>query len=95
MLGLQKRYYKSILVKVFQRYKFAVKKNSRPFGFEATFYVVVHGRILAKIQKFKTDKLWAPTTPQPLDHNESLVPVLKALIYICLGKNYPRQWHHF
>lgn len=74
---------------------FAVKKNSRPFWFEATFYVVVHGRILAKIQKFKTDKLWAPTTPQPLDHNESLVPVLKALIYICLGKNYPRQWHHF
>ena len=68
--GFSKRYHKSILVKVYQSYrgaKLAVKKKLRHFGFEATFYVVVHGRILAKIQKFKTDKIWAPIIPLPLD----------------------------
>ena len=28
-------------------------------------------------------KLWAPIVPRPLDQNECLVPLLKALIPIC------------
>ena len=53
-----------ILVKGFQTYKtsnLAIKKSARHFGFEATFYIVVHGRILAKINKAKVNGLWAPT----------------------------------
>ena len=70
-----------------QRYglsKLAVKKYSRPLGFEATFYIVVHGRILAKIQVLKVQELWAPTAPLPLNQNECLVPHLKDLIHIFL-----------
>ena len=63
--------------------KLAVKKNSRPFGFEATFYVVVHGRILAKIKVLKVHKLWALTAPIPLAQNECLVLHLKDPIHIC------------
>ena len=40
----------SILVKGFLSYKLtklAIKKELRHFGFEATLYLVVHGRILA------------------------------------------------
>ena len=59
------------------------KKISRPFGFEATFYVVVHGRILAKIKVLKAHKLWAPTASIPLAQNECLVPHLKDPIHIC------------
>ena len=78
--GFSKRYHKSILVKVYQSYKgakLAVKKKLRHFGFEATFYVVVHGRILAKIHEFKVDKLWAPTALLPLDIKKPKVPHLK------------------
>ena len=60
-----------------QAIKVGVQENSRPFGFEATFYVVVHGRILAKIRKFKVDKLWAPTARLPLDIKRPKVPHLK------------------
>ena len=34
-------------------HKAGSQKKPRPFGFEATFYVVVHGRILAKIRELK------------------------------------------
>ena len=44
-----------------------------------SLYVVVHGRILAKIRKFKNDQLWAPAALQPPDQNECLVPLLKDL----------------
>ena len=53
------------------------KKNLRHFGFEATFYVVVHGRILTRIHEFKVDKLWAPTALLPLDIKKPKVPHLK------------------
>ena len=46
------------------------KKKPRPFGFEATFYVLVHGRILAKIKNVKVDELWAHTILQPVEQNE-------------------------
>ena len=52
----QMRYYTLLNVLLLQSYgpsKLAVKKKSRPFGFEATFYVVVHWRILAKIRELK------------------------------------------
>ena len=62
----------------------AVKKIAKPFGFEATFYVVGHGRILAKIKKVKVDELWAHTILQPVDQNECLIPHLKDLIRIYL-----------
>ena len=41
-----------ILITGFQSYKtvkLAIKKKVRHFGFEATLYIVVHRRILAKI----------------------------------------------
>ena len=81
------RYCRSLFLEWLQNWsqsKFAIKKNSRPFGFEATFHVVVHGRILAKFHKVKVDKLWAPTAPLPYDQNECLVPHLKDLAHICL-----------
>ena len=81
------RYYTPLNVLLLQSYglsKLAVKKKSRPFGFEAIFYVVVHGRILAKIIVLKVHKLWAPTAPIPLAQNECLVPHLKDPIHIFL-----------
>ena len=80
------RYYTLLNVLFLQSYglsKLAVKKKSRPFGFEATFFVVVHRRILAKIKVVKEHKLWALTAPIPLAQNECLVPHLKDPIYIC------------
>ena len=65
----------------------------RHFGFEATFYVVVHGRILAKIQVLKVHELWASKAPLPLDKNECLVPHLKDLFHICLEPE--NQGHGF
>ena len=47
-------------------------------------YVVVHGRILAKVMKVKVDEVWVPTILLPLDQNECLVPHLKDLFHICL-----------
>ena len=68
------------MVKGLQKYqssKLEIEKRSRPFGFEATFYVVVDGRILAKIQVLKVQELWAPTAPLPLDQNECIARHLK------------------
>ena len=62
----------------------AVKKEARPFGFEATFYIAVHGRILAKIKEPKMNQFWVPTTLLPNDQNECLIPHLKDLIRVCL-----------
>ena len=45
------------------------KKYSRTFGFEAMFYLIVHGRILPKIKNLGWAKLWAPTTLKPLDQS--------------------------
>ena len=59
--------------------------------FEATFYVVVHGRILAIFHKFKVGKLWAPTAPLPHDQNELLVPHLKDLVHIYVEPEYQRH----
>ena len=58
-----------------------VKKYSRPFGFEATICVVVHGRKRPKIQVLKVHELWAPTALLPLDQNECLAPHLKDLFH--------------
>ena len=58
------------------------QKNPRPFGFEATFYVVVHGRILAKIKKVKVDELWPRAILQPVDQNENFLHILKDVNYI-------------
>ena len=58
--GFPKRYHKSILVKGFQSYKLAklaIKKELRHFGFEATLYLVVHGRILVNTGDSKILKL--------------------------------------
>ena len=77
-----------------QRYglsKLAVKKYSRPFGFEATFYIVLHGRILTKIQVLKVHELWAHTALLFLDQSKCLVPHLKDLIYICLEPETQRR----
>ena len=74
-------------VKGYQSYapsKLAVEKNSRPFGFEATFYIVVHGRILVKIINIKLEEFWAPTILLSLDQNECLIPHLKDPTHICL-----------
>ena len=54
-------------------------------------YVVVHGRILAKIMKVKIDEVWVPTILLPLDQNECLVPHLKDLIHICLEPEAQRR----
>ena len=72
-----------LLLKSYGPSKLAVKKNSRPFGFETTFYVVVHRRILAKIKVVKVHKLWALTAPIPLAQNECLVLHLKDPIHTC------------
>ena len=58
-----------ILVKEFQTYKNAklvIKNSARHFGSEATFYIVVHGRILAKIIKPKLGKIGHPQFRSPL-----------------------------
>ena len=66
------------MVNGFQSYKtakLAIKKNVRHFGFEATFYIVVHGRILAKIIKVKVDELCGLVTLKPFDQNELMIPL--------------------
>ena len=55
------------------------QKNLKHFGSEATFYIVVHGRILAKIIKVKVDAVWAPTVLLPLNQNKLMTPLWKAL----------------
>ena len=45
---------------------------------------IVHGRILAKINKVNMNQFWAPTVLMPMDQNEHLVPHLKDLFHICL-----------
>ena len=75
------------MVKGFQNYKLAklaIKKELRHFGFEATFYIVVHGRILAKINKVNVSQLLTPTVLHPIDQNQHTVLLLKDLFRIWL-----------
>ena len=70
--------------------KLAVKKDSRPFGFEATFFAKLLLLIWSSGDPGSNPgccKHWAPSVLQPLNKSSFLEPHLKALTLICMEKN--------
>ena len=61
-----------------------LKKRCRCIRAFVSLPFIVHGRILAKINKVNMNQFWAPTVLMPMDQNEHLVPHLKDLFHIYL-----------
>ena len=92
--GFPKRYYQSILVKVFQSYKptkFSHKKVET-FWVRGYFFPCSLGNLGSIPGR---DKIWIPTALQHMGQNEWLVLLLKAIMYICSRKKHSRLQHCF
>ena len=96
-----RRYDKSILIKGFQSYKPAklvVKKKLRHFGFEATFFMTLHGKSLlferpgCDSRLAQTLRAYIFAAPWP---KEPKIIFLKVLIYIYKNKKRKRGFEYF